>query len=307
MEKNINQKQLLLERNKNLLNCIKVSERIKTIPYSRYRYDYILSTSPVKIGLTEDKVVDVVEDESVRVNDYLLCTMSVRTKTTMTNFFSSFKILKIMVYHLVESFSDILDSMILLNKANICWFDFTPESIGFGDGSKPILRYFDNSIILDDDFSITLREILKNVHIDDFTYKPIEVHLLYYLFMNNETIVSLETIEIVKTNFASKRRLDVTKLCYLDKYIGYSTDEVISDMKPTTWDSYIFCSIYNDLLRQIDHRIFPKNAIINDFIIILSSCIEIDPEKRASLEDLKECCYQVKRNCKKWGFVDYFL
>ena len=304
MERNLNQKQMLLERNPNLLNCIKVSDRIKTIPYSRYRYDYLLSTSPVKIGLTEDNVVDVVEDDSVRVNDYLLCTMSSRTKTTMTSFFSSCKLIKIMVYHLVESFSDILDSLILLNKANICWFDFTPESIGFGEGSKPILRFFDNSILLDDDFSITLREILKNVHIDDFTYKPIEVHLLYYLLMNNETIVSQEAIEIVKTNFAEKRHLDITKLCYLDQYVGYSIDELIADMKPTTWDSYIFCSIYNDLLRQIDHRMFPKNAIITDFILVLSSCNEIDPEKRASLNDLKECCNQVKRNCKKWGFIN---
>ena len=125
--------------------------------------------------------------------------------------------------------------------------------------------------------------------------------------MNNETFVSLEAIEIVKTNFASKRRLDLKKLCFLDKYVGYSIDKLIADMKPTTWDSYIFCSIYIDLLRQIDNRLFPKNIIINDFILVLTDCNEINPEKRASLNDLKERCEQVKRNCKKWGFVDYFL
>jgi hypothetical protein len=301
------EKQMLFEINPRLLNYINVSKRIDSIPYSRYRYDYILSTSPVNIGLVEDKVVDVVEDESSRPNDYLLCTISERTKTTMYSFFSSFKATKIIVYHLIESFSDILDSMILLNKANICWFDFTPDSIGFGNGSKPILRYFDNSILLDNDFSITLKEILKNVDIDDFTYKPIEVHLLYYLLMNKEPLLNAEVVEIVKTNFAAMNKLEIAALGYIDKYIGYSMDDVISDMKPNTWDSYIFCSMYIDLLRQIDHMMFPKNEIITNFILALSKCNQIDPEKRASLNDLKDCCYQVKRNCKKWGFVNHFL
>ena len=301
------EKQMLLERNPQLLNYIKVSEKINTIPYSRYRYDYILSSSPVNLGQVEDKVIDVVESDSVRVNDYLLCTIGQRSTTSLFNFFNNFKRTKIIVYHLIESFSDILDIMLLLNKANICWFDFTPDSIGFGNGSKPVLRYFDNSILLDNNFSITLKEILKNVDIDDFTYKPIEVHLLYYLLMNKEPVVTAEAVEIVKTNFATKRRLDVTKLCYIDKYVGYSTDEVIADMKPNTWDSYIFCSMYIDLLRQIDNQMFLKNEIVTNFIIELSKCNEIEPEKRSSLSDLKECCYEVKKNCKKWGFVDYFL
>jgi len=301
------EKQLLIEINPQLLNYIKISERIKQISYSRYRYDYIISTSPVNIGQVEDKVLDVVENESVRVNDYFLCTIGERGKTMLSEFFYNFKTPKIIVYHLIESFSDILDSMILLNKANICWFDFTPDSIGFGNGSKPILRYFDNSILLDNDFSITLKEILKNVHVDDFTYKPIEVHLLYYLLMNNESIVIEEAIKNVKTNFAAMNKLEIAALGYIDKYIGYSMDDVISDMKPNTWDSYIFCSMYIDLLRQIDHKMFPKNEIVTNFILALTKCNQIDSEKRASLSDLKECCYQVKRNCKKWGFVDYFL
>lgn len=301
------EKQLLIEINPQLLNYIKISERIKQISYSRYRYDYIISTSPVNIGQVEDKVLDVVENESVRVNDYLLCTIGERGKTMLSEFFYNFKTPKIIVYHLIESFSDILDNMILLNKANICWFDFTPDSIGFGNGSKPVLRYFDNSILLDNNFSINLKEILKNVDIDDFTYKPIEVHLLYYLLMNKEPVVTGEAVQIVKTNFAAKRRLDVTKLCYIDKYIGYSIDDIIADMKPNTWDSYIFCSMYIDLLRQIDNKMFPKNEVVTNFIIALTKCNDINPDNRASLSDLKECCYQVKRNCKKWGFVDYFL
>ena len=178
---NKTEKQMLLERNPYLLNYIKVSKKIDTILYSRYRYDYILSTSPVNIGQVEEKVLDVVDDDSLCVNEYLLCTIGQRSTKSMFNYFYNFKIPKILVYHLIESFSDILDSMLLLNKANICWFDFTPDSIGFGIGSKPVLRYFDNSILMDNDFSITLKEILKNVDIDDFTYKPIEVHLLYYL------------------------------------------------------------------------------------------------------------------------------
>jgi len=301
------EKQMLFEINPRLLNYIKVSKRIDSIPYSRYRYDYILSTSPVNIGLIEDKVVDVVDDEISRPNDYLLCTIGERTKTTMYSFFSSFKVTKIMVYHLIESFSDILESMILLNNANICWFDFIPESIGFGNGTKPVLRYFENSILLGDEFSITLKEILKNVDIDDFTYKPIEVHLLYYLLMNKEPVVNAEAVEIVKTNFAAINRLEIGSVGYIDQYIGYSIDEVIADMKPKTWDSYIFCSMYIDLLRQIDHKMFPKNEIITNFILELTKCNEIEPEKRASLNDLKDCCYQVKRNCKKWGFVNHFL
>lgn len=304
---NKTEKQMLLERNPYLLNYIKVSKKIDTILYSRYRYDYILSTSPVNIGQVEEKVLDVVDDESLCVNEYLLCTIGQRSTKSMFNYFYNFKIPKILVYHLIESFSDILDSMLLLNKANICWFDFTPDSIGFGSGSKPILRYFDNSILLDNDFSITLKEILKNVRLEDFTYKPIELHLLYYLLMNKETCVTAEAVKIVKTNFAAINRVEVGALGYIDKYIGYSIDDVILDMKPKTWDSYIFCSMYIDLLRQIDRQMFPKNEVITNFILELTKCNEIEPEKRASLSDLKDCCYKVKQNCKKWGFIDYFL
>lgn len=301
------EKQMLFEINPQLLNYIQISKRIDSIPYSRYRYDYILSSSLVNIGEIEDKVLDVVESDSVRINDYLLCTIGQRSTTSLFNFFYNFKRTKIIVYHLIESFSDILDSMLLLNKANICWFDFTPDSIGFGNGSKPVLRYFDNSILMDNDFSITLKEILKNVDRDDFTYKPIEVHLLYYLLMNKEPVVTGEVAEIVKTNFATINRLEIGSVNYINQYIGYSIDEVVADMKPNTWDSYIFCSMYIDLLRQIDRQMFPKNEIVTNFIIELRKCNEIEPEKRASLSDLKECCYQVKRNCKKWGFVNHFL
>ena len=302
-----NEKQILFEINPQLLNYIKVSKRIDTIQYSRYRYDYILSSSPVNIGSVEDKVIDLVNDESVRINEYLLCTIGQRSTNSMFNFFHNFKRQKIIAYHAIESFSDILDSMLLLNKASICWFDFTPDSIGFGNGSKPVLRYFDNSILLDNDFSITLREILKNLDVNDFTYKPIELHLLYYLLMNKETCVTAEAVKNVKTNFAAMNRIEVGALGYIDKYLGYLIDDVISDMKPSTWDSYIFCSMYIDFLRKIDRQMFPKNEVITNFILELTKCNEIEPEKRASLSDLKECCYKFKQNCKKWGFVEDYL
>ena len=125
--------------------------------------------------------------------------------------------------------------------------------------------------------------------------------------MNKETNVTEEAIKNVKTNFAAMNKLEIGSVGYIDKYIGYSIDEVIADMKPKTWDSYIFCSMYIDLLRQIDRQMFPKNEIVTIFILELSKCNQIDPEKRASLNDLKDCCYQVKRNCKKWGFVNHFL
>jgi hypothetical protein len=300
-----NQKQLLFKKSLQLVNYINVSDHIKTIPYCRYRYDFILSCSKIKVGEVEDNVVDVDEDGSVSFDDYLLCTIGDRSHTLMTDFFDSCNQRKILIYHLVEWFSDIVDSLILLKKANICWFDFTPNSIRLGNGLKPILSHFENSILLDNNFSITLKEILKNIH--DFKYKPIEVHLVYYLLMNNETIVSLESVENVKTNFARMSRLEVGKLCYLDKYVGYSIEQVISEMNPGDWDSYIFCSIYIDLLRHIDSEMFPKNEVITDFILTLSTCNDIDPENRATLDELQECCYQVKQNCKKWGFVDYFL
>ena len=300
-----NQKQLLFKKSSQLVNYINVSDHIKTIPFCRYRYDFILSCSKIKIGEVEDYVVDVAEDGAVSFDDYLLCTIGDRSHTLMTDFFDSCNQRKILIYHLIESFSDIVDSLILLKKANICWFDFTPKSIRLGNGLKPILSHFENSILLDNNFSITLKEILKNV--DDFTYKPIEVHLVYYLMINNETIVSSEAVEDVKTNFSRISQLEVGTLCYIDKYLGYSIDEVIADMTPDNWDSYIFCSIYMDLLRRIDHQMFPKNEILTDFILTLSICNDVDPENRASLDELKECCYQVKQNCKKWGFVDYFL
>ena len=125
--------------------------------------------------------------------------------------------------------------------------------------------------------------------------------------MNKETCVTAEAVKIVKTNFAAINRVEVGALGYIDKYIGYSIDDVILDMKPNTWDSYIFCSMYIDLLRQIDRQMFPKNEVITNFILELTKCNEIEPEKRASLSDLKECCYKFKQNCKKWGFIDYFL
>ena len=86
------------------------------------------------------------------------------------------------IFSIIESFSYILQSLEKLNANNICFFNLSPQNIGFSL-NNPILHNFQTSLQISKLSQSYITNIIKKV--DNYTHKPLEVHVLFYLIQND--------------------------------------------------------------------------------------------------------------------------
>ena len=160
-------------------------------------------------------------------------------------------------------------------------FNLSTENIIFNieHGEKPIIQNFEKSIYKPYLSEKYITKIINET--EDYTYKPLEVHLLFYLIKNDLNTVSYSLIEDICDNYI--KSIDFTSLfsifndknyaeyfkneCAnsLIKYINKPKSYIISDIitnSMNTWDVYSVSLIY---LRIILNCSF-TNSFIKDLI-----------------------------------------
>ena len=102
---------------------------------------------------------------------------------------------KLFIFHVIESFSYILKSLIELNNNNICFFNLSPQNIVFNldCGEKPILKNFQLSLQISSCNNSYITNVINKL--EDYTYKPLEIHVLFYLIKNDFQTISYSLIE----------------------------------------------------------------------------------------------------------------
>jgi hypothetical protein len=220
------------------------------------------------------------------------------------------------VFHIIDSFSYLLENIILLNKRNICFFDLSTKSIAFNNAYKPILRNFSKSIQLNHIDVDYLTNIIEGT--DDYTLKPLEIHVLFYLINGDENTLSYSSIETICESFVKNN--DILKLFSLQyrekyyescvhclkKYINNHKNDIITDIMKysSTWDNYSLSSLYLYLVGNFNKIFCLKDCFLSKFCVLLNKNLHSDPLKRETLKTTQEEFHKLMNYYTDWSFVN---
>jgi hypothetical protein len=301
------------------VNELTISNQIKQIP-NYYKYFLIIEEHEnINIRRLNDKTI---EKLNTKVDEkYLLYKYSNKHVIDFNDFLLSFTNPKLFILHIFQSFSYVLKGLIQLNTHNICFFNLSPENIKFIHccREKPLLQHFQLSLNTD---GKTLNEeyitnILKKDGLD-FTHKPLEVHLLFYLVQNNMSTISYsfieEICEIFITNmclfklFSAKFRENYKKSCIesLKKYINKPRQFIVADILTHNdkWDIYSLSIIYLHIIGTIIRIFSLTKTFLNKLTTELLKNIHPEPSKRESLKNMEVIVYTLFNSECNWSFVN---
>ena len=282
------------------INEINISNKIKTIPYYSTYYSILQDFNFINISELNENYSEKLNITSDK--RYLILKYKKGNYTTFNDYLLKFTTPKLFILNTIESFSHILSSLSKLHDHNICFFNLSPTNIVFNldYGEKPILRNFQLSL----QFSKLNEEYITNIikYENDYTYKPLEVHILFYLINNDINTISYSFIEEICEVFTNNLTIlelysgqfkeSYETLCMesLKKYINMPKTDIICDIikNADKWDIYSLSVLYIDIFANISRVFSLKQTFINKFTLELTKNISPDPLKRCSLEKLLE-------------------
>ncbi len=296
------------------VNEIQICNKIKNLPKYLNKYSIIDNYDFINISQLNDKYID-----KININNktrYLSLNYKNVNFINFNSFLFNFKSIKLVIFTIIESFSYILSSLHELNKNNICFFNLCPENIVFF-GDKPILQNFQYSLQflkLNESYFSKIIENLDNYYI----YKPLEVHVLFYLIKNDLNTVSYsfieEICEIYTNNltilqfFSQKYVESYKKMCIetLKPYINKNKGEIIEELLQNidTWDIFSLSVLYLHIIGNILQIFSLQGTFLSKLFLELSNNIHPNPLKRYSLEDMREIYNKLfnEENC--WKYIN---
>ena len=310
-------------------NEIEICEKIKEIPYFSQDFSIIEDYHFIKIGEMSERsrqllqTIDKDENNIQSRNNqpkkekkYLLIQYKEEKSINFADFLFKFNTPKTFIFHILNSYSALLDIIIKLDNNDICFFDLSSENIFFRENGKPFLKSFCKSVLLNKLNETYISKIIPNI--TDYTCKPLEVYVLFYLIMNNEETLSYHFIEtivsffidnmVVLTLFTEKYRESYKKECvdYLKKYINRPKSEIISDLLVyyETWDNYSLSIIYLHIIGNIIRTFGLKDNFMGSFLKLLAKNICPNPLKRESMEKTRTNFEELFSHFTNWDFIN---
>jgi hypothetical protein len=217
----------------------------------------------------------------------------------------------------LESYSFLLNSLLDLQQIGICFFSLSTKNIVFYKNYKPVLKNFETSLLIEKCSDINyFTEIIEKI--EDYTYKPLEIHVVFYLIKNNENSLSFSAIDSICNNFvknmsilslfSQKYKENYYKLSMecLKKYINKPKIEIITEIltNSSTWDNYELSTLYLHIIGNITRVFSLKDNFISNLTSILSKSIGPDPTKRDTLLDSIEKLDKLYNEFTDWEYIN---
>jgi len=314
-DKNIENESKILSYDFFSINEINISKKIKRIPYNANYFDIITDYNFIDISKIDENLIeniDLMEDKK-----YIFFHYNNEKRIDFQDFLFSLPNIKHFISSLLDSYTNLLNSLIKLNDAKICFFDLNTYNIVFSKTKIPFLKKMNNSLLISNLNESYIKNIIKNI--DNYTYKPLEIHVLFYLIINNEETLSGSLIETICSNyvknmdilslFSQKYIESYEKTCIgtMKKYINKPKSSIITDILQYNeyWDNYSISILYLHIVGNITRFFSLKETFLNKFTMLLTKNIHPDPFKRGTLkETLKDYNNLFNENAKDdWSFV----
>ena len=281
-------------------NECNISNTIKTLRYYSNRFLVLDDYDFLDISQLNEHFVDKCNlTGDVR---YLIFKYKNANVVAFNDFLFNITSPKLFILNVIESFSHLLTSLIQLNDNNICFFNLSPNNIGFDVdcGEKPVIRNFQTSLIVSKIDPSYITNIIRKTK--DYTHKPLEVHILFYLIQNEISTISYSFIQTVcevfikNASFLTFFSEEVVSLykesCVksLMKYVNRPTNDIILDIIENSdkWDVYSLSVLYLHIFNSLSHIVSLQTGFITKISNILFKNTHPDPSKRQSLKQLAE-------------------
>jgi hypothetical protein len=262
-----------------------------------------------------------------KLNKYYIENMNVKEKyllfkyknvkiISFYNFLFNINNPKNFIFHLMNSFSSILKSVLLLNDHNICFFHLSPNNIvfQFHYREKPVLQDFELSLQLSKLNEKYITRIISKI--DNFSYKPLEVHILFYIIHNNIESLSYSLIIEMVENFVKNADIlsffdEAFHQLYKDKcietlkkYINVPRTEIIKSILQhcNKWDIYSLSKLYLSIFIHVIKHFSLQQTPLNEMSKLLLQNIDPDPIKRGTMAQLLND-YNLLFDNSDWTFV----
>jgi len=298
------------------LNNIKISKIIKKNLYFTQYYDVFTEYSTLKVGQLSQKIInyyDVLDTENSQ--KHILLYYNGNNFITFNAFIFNLPTPTLFVSHIIESYEHLLKSFVNLQENNLCYFNFSLKNIVFDKNYKPILKNFDLSLIKEELNPSYLIKILDKL--TDFTYKPLEIHVIFYLIKNDETTLSYNSVDLISRNFVDnmsilalfsknyKESYYLGCVEFLKKYINQPRIHIIEDILKycDTWDNYSLSILYLHLFGNMTRAFSLKDNFISKMTIMLTKNVCPDPSKREPIEKSKKNYELLYTQFTDWNFV----
>jgi hypothetical protein len=320
-------------------NEIQISECLQQIPHWQLYYDCIAEYEHMKIHLSRGQSpLPLLRDEGPPTHEFcsplvpkgqaplgatvgrspspVLCKY-LQTKTVdFDEFFLSLPSPKLVVFHVIDSYYHLLNSFYRLQQNGICYYNFSPEYLLFDEYYKPKITKFDKSIQTDHVNEQIITFLIRGTK--DFTHKPLEVHLLFYLIANNVDLLTDDLMVTICDTFIenlailhlfSQQYKDLHRnecLSLLTRYSNKRRTEIIADVLKyiDTWDNYGISMLYLHLIGNITSAFSLKGTIMSKLIALLTKNISPTPETRNTIQNTISIYKKLYCDFKDWSFVD---
>jgi hypothetical protein len=314
----------LIKKNRNYIclydfycvNNIKISKKIKQNLYFTQYYDVFTDYNTLKVGQLSQKILDYYDIlDAENSQKHILLRYNSSNFITFNTFLFNLPNPALIVSHIIESYEHLLNSFLKLQENNICYFNFSLKNIVFDKNHKPILKNFDLSLIKEELNPSYLVKILDKIC--DFTYKPLEIHVIFYLIKNDENTLSYNSIELISRNFVDnmsiltlfsknyKESYFLNCVEFLKRYINQPRISIVEDILNycDTWDNYSLSILYLHLFGNMTRVFSLKDNFISKLTIMLTKSVCPDPSKRESIEKTKKNYELLYTQFTNWNFV----
>jgi hypothetical protein len=302
------------------LNNIKICEKIKEKYNLTNKYHIVSSSSQITFGEVSEKNIyynDNNDNNNDNNNKYMLLEYNTVERLDFDDFLIKLATPKLFIFHILDSYSFLLNSLLNLEQINVCFFNLSTTNIIFTKNYKPMLRNFSTSLLLDECSDIAYFSKIFD-KINDYTYKPIEIHVIFYLIKNNEDSLSFSAIDSISNNFVKNMSiLSLFSQQYrenyyrasmdcLKKYINKPKTDIINQilLYSNTWDNYELSILYLHIVCNITRTFSLKDTFINKLTNILSKNIGPEPSKRETLTKSIEIFDELFYEFSDWDYIN---
>jgi hypothetical protein len=301
-------------------NNIKICEKIKEKYNLSTKYYIINVYNPITFGEVSEKIYNYDTNNTNNTtnnNKYMLLEYNNVIYLDFDDFIFKLTNPKLFIFHVLDSYSFLLNSLLNLEQIGICFFNLSTKNIFFCENYKPMLRNFETSLLLDKYSDIVyLSKIIEKI--EDYTYKPLEIHVIFYLIKSNETSLTFSAIDSICNNFISNMSIlslfsqqykeNYYKLSMecLKKYINKPKIDIITEIlkHSSTWDNYELSILYLHIIGNITRVFSLKNNLIAKLTGELSKNIGPDPTKRESLKGSIEKLDNLYSEFTDWEYIN---
>lgn len=226
---------------------------------------------------------------------------------------------RVYMHYILESYQHLLNSFMILNNNNICFFQLSSQSIGFYSIDNPqcFLHGFQNSLQISLLHQIEYIEMIMS-HVKQYTFLPFEIHVLFYILKYPTKWLSERNAQMIIQRFVDSLESNMpyiiagygNKSAFIRKCTNYlfplikcsKTDIIHQILKEyQSWDNYSLSILYLHYIQIIINSFDVNISFFKSLRQMMLQNVSPIPSERISLNQTLENVQQMFRKHPHWN------